>query len=309
MLNKFNTQIPKRLASQTLGITPPSEAIRCFSDEKHQPPRKLVAGVSHQPGAKRETGAKRAGGSFQRALLRRTRVFHTRVLALTLGALLSVAACDETAETAVPVTATRPSDASPPAPNPALGKRPEDVKYEATISGLTRYMRDLRFAIMGNDEPATGLLVASLRLEEHLLWMARVFGNELGAALSARYQPQSDEIGLLVRVLREQFDKGLTEIQVYRFQTATATSATGYQSAALRRMVAPEALYSVRLSNKDRTHSFHLWSFVHDKGSFRFVGKLRGVAEPKPLDGRDLNEYRLSDAERLTAQAAKKRSP
>ncbi len=37
MLNKFNTQIPKRLASQTLAITPPSEAIRCFSDEKHHP--------------------------------------------------------------------------------------------------------------------------------------------------------------------------------------------------------------------------------------------------------------------------------
>ena len=230
---------------------------------------------------------------------------------VVLSALVSMTACDETTETATPETetSTRLIDAKVAAPNPALGKRPEDVHYEATISGLTRYMRDLRFAIMGNDEPATGLLMASLRLEEHPLWMARVFGNELGAALSAQYQPQSDEIGLLVRVLREQFDKGLTELQVYRFQTATATSATGYQSEALRQMVAPEALYSVRLSSKDRSQSFHLWSFVHNNGSFRFVGKLRGVATPKPLDGRDLNEYRLSDAERLRAQAATKPSP
>ncbi len=35
MLNKLHTQIPKRLASQTLGVTPPTEAIRCFSDQKH----------------------------------------------------------------------------------------------------------------------------------------------------------------------------------------------------------------------------------------------------------------------------------
>ncbi len=34
--NKFNTQIPKRLASQTLDITPPSEAIGCSSDEDHR---------------------------------------------------------------------------------------------------------------------------------------------------------------------------------------------------------------------------------------------------------------------------------
>ncbi len=35
MLNEFNTQVPKRLASQTLDITPPTEAIGCFSDENH----------------------------------------------------------------------------------------------------------------------------------------------------------------------------------------------------------------------------------------------------------------------------------
>ncbi len=41
VLNEFNTQNPKRLASQTLDSTPPAEAIRCFSDKKHQPPSAL----------------------------------------------------------------------------------------------------------------------------------------------------------------------------------------------------------------------------------------------------------------------------
>ncbi|MBL4633732.1 MAG: hypothetical protein JKY56_07660 [Kofleriaceae bacterium] len=44
VLNEFNTKIPKRLASQTLESTPPSEAIRCFSDEKHQLPTGRAAG-------------------------------------------------------------------------------------------------------------------------------------------------------------------------------------------------------------------------------------------------------------------------
>ncbi len=33
--NEFNTQVPKRSASQTLDITPPTEAIRCSSDNEH----------------------------------------------------------------------------------------------------------------------------------------------------------------------------------------------------------------------------------------------------------------------------------
>ncbi len=46
MPNRFGTQTPKRLASQTLASTPPSEAIRCFSDKKHHLPRLALLLVS-----------------------------------------------------------------------------------------------------------------------------------------------------------------------------------------------------------------------------------------------------------------------
>ncbi len=42
MLNEFNTQIPKRLASQTLDFTPPTSVVQCFSDKKHQLPRTVL---------------------------------------------------------------------------------------------------------------------------------------------------------------------------------------------------------------------------------------------------------------------------
>ncbi len=235
----------------------------------------------------------------------------SKVGPLLLGAVfgavfcaVATAACDE-GETKEKVAAVIAIDAAAALPNPAIGKRPQDLTYEATISGLTRFMRDLRVAIMSKDEPATGLMIASLRLQDYDSWMTTTFGNDLGRALSAQYKPQSEEIGLLVEVLREQFDKGLTEIDVGRYQTKENPSSTGYQSAAIGKMINAAPLYSVRLASKDRKQSFHIWSFVHDKGSFRFVGKLQAVATKRALGGRDLNEYRISDAERLAAASDK----
>lgn len=179
---------------------------------------------------------------------------------------------------------------------------PEDIRYDNTISGLERLMRDLRVAIVADDENQSALLLASLRLPEADTWMKQVFGDELGAQLSDEYKPQQEEIGLLAEVLAEQFEQGLTEVEGYRFRTPDVLSATGYQSAALKKMTTQVALYSARLYSPDRSRTFHLWSFVHEENSFRYVGKLRSVAAKRASGGRDLNEYRLSDALRLSAQ-------
>jgi hypothetical protein len=45
---------------------------------------------------------------------------------------------------------------------------------------------------------------------------------------------------------------------------------------------------------------FHVWSFVHHEGTFRFVGKLQRVADRPPAPGkRDPLEFRQSDQVRL----------
>lgn len=195
-------------------------------------------------------------------------------------------------------------DAAAKKPGKHAGKKPGDIRYDNDRSGLERLMRDLRTAINADDEPEIAVLLASLRMQNDDAWLKATFGEKLGAKLSADYKPHKEEIGVLAQHLAEQFKKGLTEIQVDRFQTPGVQTSTGYQSAALKQMdaeaVAP--LYSVRFVSEDDKRSFHLWSFVHREGSFRYIGKLRGVAKKNALDGRDLNEYRLSDAERLVVQ-------
>lgn len=201
--------------------------------------------------------------------------------------------------------ATKPTPAFDATAQPRgkhAGKTIDEIQYSGTIAGLKRLMRDLRTAVTANDEAEMTVLVGSLRISDSEQWMANVFGDELGAQLSAEYTPQREEIGLLVALLKEQFGKGLTTIQVERFQTANVQTATGYQSTALSKMQSTVALYSVRLSSDTSVDSFHLWSFVHQGGSFRYVGKLRAVAPKRIGGGRDLNEYRLRDVDRIGAQ-------
>jgi len=164
-------------------------------------------------------------------------------------------------------------------------------------------MRDLRVAISGKDEERVGVLIASLRLPDHEAWMKQVFGNELGRVLSEEYRPQSEEIGLLADVLAEQYEMGMVEVEGSRFLTADVPTSTGYQSAAIKQMNTTVPLYSARLYNEQRDRTFHLWSFVHEGGSFRYIGKLKSVTSQRASGGRDLNEYRLLDARRLDAQA------
>ncbi len=229
----------------------------------------------------------------------------SRLRMCLVGALatLALGACED--EKKEPETAPAPAvaiDAQAEPESPFAGKTPKDIEFAPTTAGLTELMDALRTAIQSQDEPTIGLLVASLRLEEHEAWMTKTFGADLGKALSEQYKPQYEEIGSLVDVLREQYGNGLLEVDAERFQTKDNSSATGYQSAALGKMVSKVPLYSVRLVTSDRKKTFHIWSFVHEDGSFRFVGKLAKVATKRPMGGRDLNEYRISAAEAMSSK-------
>ena len=46
-----------------------------------------------------------------------------------------------------------------------------------------------------------------------------------------------------------------------------------------------------------------MWSFIHLGGSFRYVGKMKPVAEPEKQGELDLLEFRLADAVRLRKSA------
>lgn len=222
-------------------------------------------------------------------------------VALAVG--LALAACsDDKREDAPPASA---SDAAQPQvraggePAPPDARPVPAVQYDESTEGLTELVTDLIDAVARDDEPDIARLLASLRLPEYESWFPMIFGDQRGAALASAYRPQYEEIGLLVDVLREQRRAGLSEVGVERFQSADAPKATGYQSAALDTMKSPVALYSVRLSTPSGARTFHLWSFVYEGGTFRYVGKMKAVTGKPTPEGRDLLEYRLVDAERI----------
>ncbi len=162
-------------------------------------------------------------------------------------------------------------------------------------------MRNLRVAIESDDQPEIVAILTSLQLSEPELWMTNVFGEPLGKELAKGYQPQREDIGKLAQLLKTQFADELTEISIERFQTAETSTATGYQSEALKKMKTPVGLYSVRFRSKDGKRNYHLWSFVHDKESFRYIGKLREAGAEQIVGERDLSEYRIEDVKRISA--------
>lgn len=224
-------------------------------------------------------------------------------LAPLLVALL-ISGCPEAKEDKpkVPAAGTK-ADAAPTRPaGKHAGMDVDEINYAESIDGLERLMKDLKTAILADDEAEIALLLASLRLEDDKSFLQKTFGKPLGATLSADYKPLREEIGELAKHLKRKFEDGLRNIESFSFAGKEMQTATGYQNAALEKMLVKRTLYSVRLLNSDKTQSFHLWSFVHFEGSFRYVGKLSAVASKRTNNGRDLNELRKEDADRLIAR-------
>ncbi len=221
---------------------------------------------------------------------------------LSIALLLSGCPEENKEKVNVPVKAATQDAGPTKRPGKHAKDKPEDIQYPSSNEGLNRMMRDLKTGIKANDEPEVAVLLASLILPNDKVFFQTTFGDKLGATLSKNYTPLREEIGGLAPLLREKLEDGLSNIETSTFANAAMQTATGYQNAALEKMKSKAVLYSVRFVDSDRKRSFHLWSFVHFEGSFRFVGKLSAVAKKKPSGDRDLNEYRMEDAERLMAK-------
>lgn len=219
------------------------------------------------------------------------------VLAVMVGFL---AACggDEDAP-AAPSRATPAAGAAPP---PVV--MPVEPTYPDTTQGLEELMTALVKAIRDGDEAERTRLLQSLQLPEADAWFREVFGPGLGPVLLAEQGPQRAGIGWLGSHIKGRIDTGLTAIQAERFGAPNQPASVGYQSEALARMQQRVPLYSVRFASPDGRRTWHVWSFVHHRGTFRYVGKMRRVADrPPPADGRDPLEYRLRDAAKVRAAA------
>ncbi|HLU66551.1 MAG TPA: hypothetical protein VKZ63_09765 [Kofleriaceae bacterium] len=191
-------------------------------------------------------------------------------------------------------------DTGAAAPQPTV--LPAPPSYPDTLQGLEGLMTALVVAIQNDDAGEEARLLASMRLPDPQAWFEAHFDRKLAGRLRDEYRPLHDGIGRMVTVLKPPVTAGQTVVRAEKFEAPDQLGATGYQRAALIAMKKKVPLYSVRLSTPDRKKVFHLWSFVHHEGTFRFVGKMKKVdSGAPPTSGRDPLEYRQSDRERVTA--------
>jgi len=179
---------------------------------------------------------------------------------------------------------------------------PAEPIYPDSVQGLESLMTALVKALQDDDATEKSRLLLSLQLPDPRTWFNQVFGGQLGAALLAEHERTRNGIGWLASHIKGRIDTGLVVIHAERFEVPNQAASVGYQSAALGKMAQRVPLYSVRFSTPDGKKTWHVWSFVHHQGTFRYVGKMRKVEDrAPPAEGRDLMEYRLGDAARVKA--------
>jgi hypothetical protein len=214
------------------------------------------------------------------------------VAALLLAAASGLAACGEEG-------ARASKSESVPARQQAPVVMPAEPIYPDSVQGLENLMAALVKAIKDDNATEKARLLLSLQLPDAQAWFEGVFGAEFAPRLLNEHERTRSGIGWLGSHIEERLESGLVAIQAERFDAPEQTASAGYQSAALARMVQRVPLYSVRFASADGKRSWHLWSFVHHQGTFRYVGKLRKASDREPpARGRDPLEYRMSDAPR-----------
>lgn len=177
---------------------------------------------------------------------------------------------------------------------------PAAPTYGASVGGLQELMSALVDAIQEDNAGEKARLLASMRLPDAKAWFAKHFQAKAAGRLLTEYEPQSEGIGHMLSALQTPIGQGRSTITAEVFEAPDQGGATGYQQLALRSMKLRVPLYSVRFSTPDRKDNFHLWSFVHDDGTFRYVGKMKAIStSPAPAEGPDPLDFRSIDRDRF----------
>ncbi len=171
------------------------------------------------------------------------------------------------------------------------------ITFASGVSGLESFMTELVSAVRAGDQDRAQTLAASLELPDPTAWFEQHFPPEVATRLVAEYEPLRGRVAEVTARLQDLLAGGSTLLAVERFDDPANADATGYQSLALRAMTHDIALYSVRLRKDGEGEGFHIWSFIHDGESWRWIGKLRAITGQKPADPDPL-ELRVRSAPR-----------
>ncbi len=207
-----------------------------------------------------------------------TTLFFVRVVAVSLGLCCLLAACGGGSD-----------------------KSKAGSSYPDSAEGLSQLIGDIiKYAEDRDTMERADQLAHRLQLDDHRAWFIEHFGSDLGTTLAADYTKVAESIGQIAGALKKLAADGFTNVKVERFDKPDDPGSLVYQHMALQRMKKRTSLYSVRVLKKDGSRGFHLWSFVYERGGFRWVGKMTGVASGPDMDGKhDRNELRLRERKQI----------
>lgn len=149
-----------------------------------------------------------------------------------------------------------------PPPEPADAK----VAYDASAAGLTQLFTDLLAATSRKDEKALKRLIGSLKLPRHAEWAKQYLGDRADSFLQEYEQmlPAFDkQVG---QVLEARLKEQQTQVM--------AGTADPKDDDRLSKFQQPVTLYWVRMVQPGKPMGYRIYYFVHEGGTFRFLGKL-----------------------------------
>jgi hypothetical protein len=158
-------------------------------------------------------------------------------------------------------------------------------RYPDGTAGLEQLFTDLCAAIAKGDKAKARALTRSLALSDARTWFTVAFGSADGQRLSAEYASAASSMEGLADALEPLVARGQTRVVIDALERPSDPDAVGYQDLALQAMKRKITLYSVRLVRPAGPETFHIWSFVYDRGGFRWIGKLKALAKGIPEVG------------------------
>ena len=171
-----------------------------------------------------------------------------------------------------------------------------------TMEAFHARIEQLLAAVRSGDDAKAEADARELLLPDPKAWFAHAFGKEHPrlALLAKEYAAKAEQVPSLPMAIRERLRAGQDQVLTERFVDPSDDLATGYQAIALRAVTKPIGLYSLRLLKPDADSGWHLWSFAHVDGRFRFVGQMLSLA-PEAVDPllRQLGSLRVKDAQEV----------
>ncbi len=182
--------------------------------------------------------------------------------------------------------------------------KPGPSEQPATIEGLKQQLTELATALDRGEELSISAHSAALVLPDAQVWFRERFSARTSRRVWNNYEKIANNMGQVSELIAKLRADGLGEPIVARYQKVDDLDAVVYQTKALKAMKITDPLYSVRYTSPDK-QVFHLWSFVHVGGNFRYIGKMSEISKARKVGTYDLNEYRATDADAIRKLAEK----